>query len=220
MTVKTGGGRPSVYKTQDGKRVPGVTTILGRFKDSGGLIHWAWEQGRDGKDYRATRDAAAEAGNIAHQWIDDDIHERPQTRLDADPETLWKAGQALEAFRDWRSMVKFEVVETETPLISELYRFGGTFDALARVNRRLVLLDWKTSNRIYPEYLVQLSAYRQLLKERGGEVPDSAYLLRVGKEFADFHTHSWPEPVLDHGWQAFARMRELYDIDAILKKVA
>jgi len=26
----------------DGKRVPGVTTILGRFKESGGLIHWSW----------------------------------------------------------------------------------------------------------------------------------------------------------------------------------
>lgn len=26
----------------DGKRVPGVTTVLGRFKESGGLIHWSW----------------------------------------------------------------------------------------------------------------------------------------------------------------------------------
>jgi hypothetical protein len=29
------------YYTQKGERVPGVTTILGRFKDSGALIHWA-----------------------------------------------------------------------------------------------------------------------------------------------------------------------------------
>lgn len=29
------------YYTKKGERVPGVTTILGRFKDSGALIHWA-----------------------------------------------------------------------------------------------------------------------------------------------------------------------------------
>lgn len=29
------------YFTSKGERVPGVTTILGRFKDSGALIHWA-----------------------------------------------------------------------------------------------------------------------------------------------------------------------------------
>ena len=31
------------YKV-DGVKVPGVTTILGRFKDSGGLLYWAFEQ--------------------------------------------------------------------------------------------------------------------------------------------------------------------------------
>lgn len=29
------------YYTKTGKRVPSVTTVLSRFKDSGGLIHWA-----------------------------------------------------------------------------------------------------------------------------------------------------------------------------------
>ena len=32
----------------DGKRVPGVTTVLGRFKESGGLIHWSWKIAFDG----------------------------------------------------------------------------------------------------------------------------------------------------------------------------
>lgn len=31
----------SGYYTKAGVRVPGVTTVIGRFKDSGGLIHWA-----------------------------------------------------------------------------------------------------------------------------------------------------------------------------------
>lgn len=35
----------SGYKV-DGKSVPGTTTIIGRFKDAGGLLYWACEQGR------------------------------------------------------------------------------------------------------------------------------------------------------------------------------
>ena len=57
---------------------------------------------------------------------------------------------------------------------------------LARVNGRLMLLDWKSGNRVYPEHVCQVAAYRQLLREHREEAPDSALLLRVGKDFADF----------------------------------
>ena len=34
------------YRLKSGESVPGVTTIIGRFKDSGGLLWWAFEQGK------------------------------------------------------------------------------------------------------------------------------------------------------------------------------
>ena len=34
------------YRDESNKRVPGTTTIIGRFKDSGGLLYWACEQGK------------------------------------------------------------------------------------------------------------------------------------------------------------------------------
>ena len=36
------------YFLRDGTKVPGTTTICSAYKDSGGLIHWAWDQGRSG----------------------------------------------------------------------------------------------------------------------------------------------------------------------------
>jgi hypothetical protein len=65
---------PKGYYLKDGKtRVPGVTTIIGKFKESGGLVHWAWDLGMQGIDYRKARDDAANVGTIAHgmveQWI-------------------------------------------------------------------------------------------------------------------------------------------------------
>lgn len=229
MTVVKGTGRPTLYRLADRTRVPSVTTITSRFKDSGGLMHWAWTIGLDGGDYRERRDEAASAGSIAHGWIEGWIHgedtfaELPE---DCDTETADQAAKAFNAFRDWADQVKLEIPETEVSLISERYRYGGTLDANALVAGKPTLLDWKTSNGTYPEYVVQLAAYRQLLRERDTNeqwrktsAPAGAQLLRVGKEHADFHAHFYPESVLDIGWRWFERAREMYDLDKDLKKV-
>jgi hypothetical protein len=218
-----GGGRPKIYKAADGKRIVGVTTVVNRFKDSGGLIHWAWKEGSEGRDYREKRDLAAEAGGICHQWIDDHIHGRERTPFPAaQPEQLQQAEKGFEAFIDWAAQCRLEVLETETPIVSEQYRFAGTFDALALVAGKLVLFDWKTSNGVYSDYIAQVAAYRQLLRERDGidKAPRAAQLLRFGKEFADFHAHSYPEAVLDMGWEFFQRALVMHELDAKMKKVA
>lgn len=110
--------RPSAgYRTADGKRVPGVTTITGRFKESGGLIHWAWKLGSEGRDYRQERDAAASAGSLAHDMI-----EAYLTREDyaapsgADAALLASAEKGYEQFLGWWNQTVQEVVETETQI--------------------------------------------------------------------------------------------------------
>lgn len=216
-----GTGRPKAgYRLADGSRVPGVTTIVGRFKDSGGLIYWAWDQGRNGKDFRETRDAAAEAGGIAHDLIEADIHRRPTPLfVGVTQDLLNLAHTAFDAYQEWRTQVNLEVLETEVPLVSEAHRFGGTFDALARINGKLMLFDWKTSNAVYGDYIAQVGAYSYLLEERGTAV-EGAQLLRFGKEFADFHVHYYPAAVLAMGLEYFSLARRMYDIDASLKKIA
>ena len=47
-TIVRGSGRPKEYLLPDGTRVSGVTTILGRFKESGGLLQWAFQVGKSG----------------------------------------------------------------------------------------------------------------------------------------------------------------------------
>jgi hypothetical protein len=217
-----GGGRPTKYLNANGSRVIGVTTVVNRFKDSGAIVHWAWKEGFEGRDYREKRDKAAETGGICHTWIDDHIHGRERTPFpNAQPEQLEQAQKGFEAFQDWASQCRLEVIETETPLISEAFQFGGTFDALALVAGKLVLFDWKTSNGVYADYIAQVAAYRQLLRERDGDkAPKAAQLLRFGKEYADFHAHSYPEAVLDIGWQFFERALVMHELDKKMKAVA
>lgn len=200
------------YRLADGTKVPGVTTILGRYKESGGLIHWAWQQGRDGKDYREKSEEAAGIGHEVHRLIEQSIKD-PGTRHTMGEE----AGKAFGAFVEWRLQTRMEVLETEVPLVSQQHRYGGTVDAIGTVLDDLVLIDWKSSNRIYSEYLLQIAAYRALWEECRGTKISGAHLLRVGKEFGDFHHSSWPIPVIDMAWRGFVLMRELYDLDKPLK---
>jgi hypothetical protein len=208
---------PKGYFTKDGKRVPSVTTILGKFKEAGGLMHWAWECGVKGLDYRAVRDAAADAGTLAHAAVDDWIHQRPVTFNGDD--VAKKAKIAFEAFLEWANQTQLVVTHTEMPLVSEKYRFGGTFDAILVKGKRS-MGDWKSSNAIYAEYLAQVAAYGILWEENHPEEPiDGGYhLLRFDKTFGDFHQHWWGE--LEAGKRYFLNLRAAYEDAAELKQRA
>lgn len=204
------------YFLADGTRVPSVTTILSRFKDAGGLIHWAWDLGKQGKDYREERDKAADAGTIAHAAVEAWIHGQPFA-FEGTEEVAQKAQRAFGAFLEWADQTQLKATHTEIPLVSEKHRFGGTFDALL-VRGKRAMGDWKSSNSVYPEYLVQVAAYGKLWEEAHPDEPIDGgfHLLRFDKTYGDFHHHWWGE--LDRAWEAFLHLRELYDIDKELKK--
>jgi hypothetical protein len=229
--IIAGDGRPGVYRVRPtadqaargkrGDRVPGVTTVVKRFQESGGLIHWAYKCGLDDIDINEARDDAATAGHLGHDWVEDTIHERPLREPDKSltDEQVAGARTALNAFIEWRDQVQLEIVATEVPLVSEALRFGGTLDAIFRLKRsRLVLGDWKTGNRVYSEHLAQLGGYAILIEENdllaqlGGGALDGVQLLRFDKEFGSFAHYSWPLPVLEIGKSAFRQMRSLYDV--------
>jgi len=211
------------YKNQEGKRVPGTTTIIGRFKDSGGLMYWACEQGKaiergEISKLYDRRDQAAEAGTLAHSLVEATIRGEPLPDLSQyPPKTVKQAIQGHENYLRWADTTRMEIVEQETPLVSEIYQFGGTPDAIM-VRGELALGDWKTSNGVYPDYLIQLAAYKHLWEENFPDRPITGgfHLCRFAKDHADFTHHFWSE--LDDAWEQFKLFRVAYDIDKKLKK--
>ncbi len=210
-----------VYKDSDGKRLPSVTTIIGRWKESGGLIHWAWELGINGKDYRDERQNAADSGTIAHEMVEADLRGTSWTpAADIDADVLQKGRQAFEAYQGWRKQTKLKVLHAEVPLASAKHRFGGTLDAIGTVadGNGLSLLDWKSSGRLYPDYLYQIAAYGMLWEENYSDQPITAgyHLCRFSKQDGDF-SHSF-FPSLQEEAKTFLLMRELYDRVKITEK--
>jgi hypothetical protein len=225
-------GRPSQgYSNAAGDKIPGTTTIIGRWKDSGGLIQWAYKSGRDHERLvhqgrEAPRhlydvvDEAALAGSIAHDMIEAHILGNTPVIPKCSEDVADRAENSFNQFLEWREQSRIEIVATERTYVSEKHQFGGTVDAVGRDGKgRIVLLDWKTSNAVYQDYLIQLAAYALLLEECAPEwTPQGFHLLRVAKESADFAHHFFGE--LEDAKKAFVLMRELYKLDAGLKKRA
>lgn len=209
------------YHTEAGEQVPSVTTVIGRFKDSGGLIYWAFKEGCAQGLEKATkpqmafdlyRAKAAEAGTMAHDMVEAHIKGEELPKLEGAPETIAKANRSFDAFLKWKSMSKIEIRHTEVPLVSERYKFGGRIDAVGMIGNELILLDWKTSNAVYADYTLQLAAYQLLWEETYPDHPlvGGAHLLRFAKEEGDFSHHHFPK--LEREAVAFLKMRELYDL--------
>lgn len=225
------------YFTKSGERVPSVTTILSRYKESGALIHWAAGQAAKyvaehvsdsptklevlqlcdaaKNSYRDVRDAAAEAGTMAHAAVDAWIRGQKFEFVGTDDIT-GQAKKAFEAFLEWTRQTHLEITHSEVSLVSEKHRFGGTLDAML-IHGKRSLSDWKSSNSVYGEYLVQVAAYGILWDEHFPDMPIEGgfHLLRFDKIFADFVHHFWQE--LDTAKRAFLLMRELYSLDSELK---
>jgi len=209
------------YFLADGKRVPGVTTIIGRFKESGGLIHWAWTEGKEGRDYRETSKAAADAGTLAHAMVEAKIRDLPGPDLDKYPEDVRvKGAAAYGAFLTWADQSRLKVIYAEPKLVSERHRFGGTPDAIIELDGKLSLGDWKSGNAVYADHLIQIAAYKNLWEEVFPDRPIEGgyHLCRFSKEHGDFAHHFFPN--LDEAWEMFLLYRRAYDIDKDLKKRA
>lgn len=223
MAVKTTGRPKEGYRNAAGEKVPGTTTIIGRFKESGALIYWAWNLGKQGKDFRQEKEAAADAGSCCHEMIDCHLHNRTFQHAPWETITIAKAEHAFIGYLDWVQQTKMSVEASEISLISEQFQFGGTFDAIMSAGH-LVLLDYKTSSGLYVDMLIQVAGgYSLLWQEHYPDKPlQGIDLLRISKpkeqdDPVSFEHRHWSAEVFPLAQEQFLLFRRAYDMDKRLK---
>lgn len=206
----------TIYKTSDGKRVPGVTTILGVLAKPA-LIAWANRMGLEGIDTSKYVDEAARAGTAAHEMIECHLTGTEFERSQYAEDILSIAENGYLKYLDWEKNQKIENVKSEMVLVSEKYRYGGTIDMYCELNGVPTLVDFKTnSTGIYPEMMHQTAGgYRALLEENGYPVK-KVIIIRLGKsENMDMETKeigNWKEH-----WQIFEHCLALYELQKLVK---
>lgn len=121
------------------------------------------------------KDAAADLGTRVHGLIDEWILTGSTRPQDVDEMV------AFCNFTMFVSKYKMRFLSGDLAVASLRYKYGGRLDALAEINGKLVLLDWKTSNAIRNDYALQVAAYRLALYETYGIRADKAMVVRFDK---------------------------------------
>lgn len=200
-----------------------VDPVFGKFDaatfEKSDLDHWIKESKSAHKD---KLEDAGEVGHKAHAWVEEYIKASiTNENTDAcwafdvpreDPRVTNCTLAALKWMTDHNLRWKF----TERKIYSRSFKYAGTMDGLAFVDScndpkccpnsfkdHLAVIDWKTSNQLYIEYVLQTAAYRKAYQEETGEVIDDIFIVKLGKEDGEFEAWHIESELAELGWQAF-----------------
>lgn len=128
--------------------------------------------------HREKKEEAATTWTMAHEWCENYIKTWDISFPD-DPEVV----SCVSAFMDWVNLTDIKWVASERFIYSNLYNYVGICDAIAEIDGKTVLIDFKTSNRIRKlEYGMQTSAYAKAYEEETWVHIDRILVIRFPKE--------------------------------------
>lgn len=201
------------YKSHDAEgkefNVPGVTTVTGQYNKPF-LVGWANRLGLEGYDSQLYTEEAQKIGSAAHEMVEADLQEREPDLAEYTAAQLERARYGFGEFKKWRSEHVVVPILTETPLISERFKYGGTLDFYGLVDEVPTLMDFKTSGDLYPEHGWQVGGLSILLQENKYELK-GARLLRIGRsEEEGFDDHVMNGVQVARARRVFLALLNLY----------
>jgi hypothetical protein len=190
------------YKNSADQSIPGVHDITSRYKETGGLLNWAYSQGKKGVPlYQAN---VLQIGHAVHRMAELDLRGAPKREVETVPyqmlglpEDIDKAFAAFSQYQGWRKDHCIRALAFEEALVSEVHQFGGTFDIVALVDGDRSLLDFKTSKSASDVYLDQrlaMAAHGALWRENHSDLPLAGYhLIILPKDGKPFGHHAFAD---------------------------
>jgi hypothetical protein len=159
------------------------------------------------REFRKVKQSAADIGTQAHNVLEQyvDSHSQVSDALDL------RVANCVRAGIDWINAHEVTWLYRERPIYSRRFRYSGRLDGVARVDGVLSVVDWKSSNRIYPEYRLQTAAYSHAIEEEFPELQiEQRILIRLGKEDGVFEPHVYPRKSLRKDFAAFLAALKIY----------
>jgi hypothetical protein len=142
---------------------------------------------------------AGDVGHMAHECLEKSIQFAIENNagvveeLKEIPENEQAATAAKSALA-WMQAHNVRWVETESKIYSKEHGYAGTMDGLAHVDscndrtccrssfqNHLSLIDWKSSNYLYIEFLFQTASYQHAKQEESNIKIEDRWVLRLGK---------------------------------------
>ena len=201
------------YYLANGEQVYGATTYTSLIPKD--LFSWVASVTRRGYKYEDIKRSAGRVGTATHHHL----HRRTTgvkgsesfscTQEEANQINI--ATKNADDFWDEHKEKLFPIA-CEAQLVSEKHKFGGTLDLVAIDEEgSVVLIDYKTSGKIYDDFFYQQSAYVNLWAERYPSFPiDKVILVRIGKKKPkDVETDARLASSLNRYWDVFLKLLAL-----------
>ncbi len=142
--------------TKDHSRVS-VTTVIGAVHPkSPFLVDWMVATGKE--KAQEIKETAGEEGHVIHEAVE---RLRNGEKIRAD-ELTSKGRKCIAAFVAWYKKVNPKILENEIRVDCDMrgeYEYAGTIDLVVEIDGERWVVDVKTSNNVWPEHFVQVSAY-------------------------------------------------------------
>ena len=137
------------------------------------------------------QDHGKQAGTVGHALVEALIAGK-RVKLPDEPEAHKQAESVQRAYIQFIERYAPAMELTEQSFYSRIHDYAGTFDAIAVINGKRTLIDWKTTNTsyynpdgIYGEYFAQLGAYLIGWQEMTGEPIDDLMIVNLPKDGSD-----------------------------------
>ena len=163
------------YK-RNNKYYPSVSTILQCYPKGKYFEDWIKNNGHN-SDIIAQK--AAHEGTQVHNTIEKFLNNEKINWIDQDGNILFNLDvwKMILKFAEFWNTYKPELIATEYHLFSDQYEYAGTADLIVRFNKKIWLMDIKTSNSLHTSYNLQLASYAKAWNETHNESIDETGII-------------------------------------------
>ena len=146
--------------------VPSVTWITSYYPKGVAYFKWLANHGWD--EAETIKQEAGDKGSKVHYAIEDLL--KGQT-VKMDDKYINGTTELLEeltldewncimSFANWYNEVKPDVISTEITVFNEELGYAGTVDLVCNIDGKPYIVDYKTSQYVWPSHELQISAYK------------------------------------------------------------
>jgi len=246
----------SVDGVEVGQWIASPSAVVGKLDKSPQLMSWAvrmfeermLEHMRDGAQftrddvvamlniaknaYNERKQEAADVGSVVHDFAEHnrtDINEVEQFNELSDTDKVL-ATQGVAAFNEWKSEVNPKFISSEFRIYSKRHNFVGQCDALAEIDGKLYIVDYKTSKGVYTSQVYQIAAYMKAYEEMTGQKVHGAKIVNFTKDdvldkeqnvirkAGSYMTHTVSRGELVTSFKVFKALLDVHRIDPVIAK--
>lgn len=169
------------YEVKD-RFIPSVTWICDSYPKGIAFYKWLADK-KNWDEAEAQRDSAGAQGSKVHKAIEDLLNKKEvkmndkylNTKTEEMEELTVSEWEAIMSFENWYKETKPEVIDKEFTVIGDNY--AGTVDLLCVIDNKVWIIDFKTSQYIWPAHELQVSAYRNAFQ---GKPVEHIGILQLG----------------------------------------